>query len=69
MVLADGARHKSGAERAADCLGGEHRLRQFLAQLADAWTQGGKVIVESDAIPGSGVLLRAPLVLHGTRAW
>jgi hypothetical protein len=62
-------RHRSAQERVADCLGGEQHLRQFLSALADAWERGGKTVIESDSIPGSGQVLKAPLILHGVRPW
>jgi hypothetical protein len=62
-------RHRSGEERCAEHLGGTQHLRQFLAALADAWERGGKTLIESDSIPGSGQLLKAPLILNGTRLW
>lgn len=62
-------RHRSAQERVIDALGGEEHFRIFLAQLADAWVKGGKTVIESDSIPGSGQLLKAPLVLNGQRGW
>lgn len=59
--------HSAAAALASECLGGEHHLRMFLADLAAAWKAGGKIVVECDAIPGSGQLLKRPLILQGMR--
>lgn len=62
-------RHRSASERVAAKLGGEHRLRQFLARFADALEAGGKTVVEADSLAGDAPLQRAPLILIGGRAW
>lgn len=62
-------RHRSASERVAAKLGGEHRLRQFLARFADALEAGGRTVIEADSVAGDAPLQRAPLILVGERAW
>lgn len=57
-------RHRSGAERLAEYLGGEEKLRKFLASLATSLEMGGTTRLEFESRPGSGQVMQARL-LHG----
>lgn len=61
-------RHRSGAERLAEQLGGEDKLRRFLAGLANALEMGATTRIEFESRPGSGQVMQHRL-LHGGPLW
>jgi len=61
-------RHRSGAERLAEYLGGEDKLRRLEAALASALEMGGTTRLEFESRPGSGQVMSHRL-LHGGPLW
>lgn len=61
-------RHRSGAERLAEQLGGEDKLRKLLAAIASAMEMGGTTRLEFESRAGSGQVMQHRL-LHGGPLW
>lgn len=61
-------RHRSGAERLAEQLGGEQHLRKFLAALATSLEMGGTTRIEFESRAASGEVM-AHRLLHGGPLW
>lgn len=65
----DVVRHLPAAARVAAKLGGEHRLRQLLATLADALEAGEAIEIHFDAAAPGQAVVRAPRISTPKRAW
>ena len=64
---ADTARHRGGAERLAEQLGGTDRLRLLLARIADAIDHGG--VVRLDIVGVGGRVRQAPKLYVQRELW